>query len=43
MLSGRVGPLRGRKLMDRKRLLRNPLVWIAAVLLLYFVFTVLFD
>ncbi|MCG8924550.1 ATP-dependent zinc metalloprotease FtsH [Lentzea sp. CC55] len=29
--------------MDRKRLLRNPLLWIAAVLLLYFVFTVLFD
>ena len=36
-------PPAGRKCMDRKRLLRNPLLWIAAVLLLYFVFTVLFD
>ncbi len=29
--------------MDRKRLLRNPLLWIAAVLLLYFGFSTLFD
>ncbi|WP_309110365.1 ATP-dependent zinc metalloprotease FtsH [Saccharothrix sp.] len=29
--------------MDRKRLLRNPLLWIVAVLLLYYAFTVLFD
>ncbi|MGQ0837163.1 ATP-dependent zinc metalloprotease FtsH [Actinokineospora sp.] len=29
--------------MDRKRLLRNPLVWILAVLLLYFAFSMLFD
>ncbi|GGM98368.1 ATP-dependent zinc metalloprotease FtsH [Lentzea pudingi] len=41
--SGRVEAAPGRKCMDRKRLLRNPLLWIAAVLLLYFVFTVLFD
>ncbi|KAA2262306.1 ATP-dependent zinc metalloprotease FtsH [Solihabitans fulvus] len=29
--------------MDRKRLLRNPLIWIVAVLLLYYAFSVLFD
>ncbi|GGP35865.1 ATP-dependent zinc metalloprotease FtsH [Saccharothrix coeruleofusca] len=29
--------------MDRKRLLRNPLLWIVAVLLLYYAFNVLFD
>ena len=29
--------------MDRKRLLRNPLLWILAVLLLYFAFSTLFD
>ncbi|GDY30770.1 ATP-dependent zinc metalloprotease FtsH [Gandjariella thermophila] len=29
--------------MDRKRLLRNPLIWIIAVLLLYYAFSVLFD
>jgi cell division protease FtsH len=29
--------------MDRKRLLRNPLLWILAVLLLYFAFSMLFD
>jgi cell division protease FtsH len=29
--------------MDRKRLLRNPLLWIVAVLLLYFAFTTIFD
>ncbi|HEX6340787.1 ATP-dependent zinc metalloprotease FtsH [Umezawaea sp.] len=29
--------------MDRKRLLRNPLLWIAAVLMFYFIFTMLFD
>ena len=29
--------------MDRKRLLRNPLIWILAVLLLYFVISMLFD
>ncbi len=29
--------------MDRKRLLRNPLLWIAAVLLLYFGFSTLLD
>ncbi|GAA1237988.1 ATP-dependent zinc metalloprotease FtsH [Prauserella halophila] len=29
--------------MDRKRLLKNPLLWIAAVLLLYFAFSMLFD
>jgi cell division protease FtsH len=29
--------------MDRKRLLRNPLVWILVVLLLYFLITMLFD
>ncbi|MQA14602.1 MAG: ATP-dependent zinc metalloprotease FtsH [Pseudonocardiaceae bacterium] len=29
--------------MDRKRLLRNPLLWIVAVLLLYFAFSSLFD
>jgi cell division protease FtsH len=43
MQSGRVGPRRGRKLMDRKRLLRNPLVWILVVLLLYFLISMLFD
>jgi cell division protease FtsH len=43
MQSGRVGPPRGRKLMDRKRLLRNPLVWILVVLLLYFLISMLFD
>src|SRR5438128_977172 len=29
--------------MDRKRLLRNPLIWIVAVLLLYYAFSTLFD
>ncbi|MCR3720859.1 MULTISPECIES: ATP-dependent zinc metalloprotease FtsH [Prauserella salsuginis group] len=29
--------------MDRKRLLKNPLLWIVAVLLLYFAFSMLFD
>src|SRR5829696_741867 len=29
--------------MDRKRLLRSPLLWIAAALLLYFTFSALFD
>ena len=29
--------------MDRKRLLRNPLLWIVAVLLLFYAFNVLFD
>ncbi|WP_031467986.1 ATP-dependent zinc metalloprotease FtsH [Sciscionella sediminilitoris] len=29
--------------MDRKRLLRNPLLWILAFVILYFVFTQLFD
>ncbi|MGH3763464.1 ATP-dependent zinc metalloprotease FtsH, partial [Actinophytocola sp.] len=29
--------------MDRKRLLRNPLVWILVVLLLYFLISLLFD
>ncbi|MFC5286798.1 ATP-dependent zinc metalloprotease FtsH [Actinokineospora guangxiensis] len=29
--------------MDRKRLLRNPLLWILAVLLIYFAFSMLFD
>ncbi|MBO0840183.1 MAG: ATP-dependent zinc metalloprotease FtsH [Sciscionella sp.] len=29
--------------MDRKRLLRNPLIWILAVVVLYFAFTELFD
>ncbi|MDU0292812.1 ATP-dependent zinc metalloprotease FtsH [Saccharothrix longispora] len=29
--------------MDRKRLLRNPLLWIVAVLVLFYVFNVLFD
>ncbi|TCP56733.1 membrane protease FtsH catalytic subunit [Tamaricihabitans halophyticus] len=29
--------------MDRKRLLRNPVVWILAVVLLYLVFSTLFD
>ncbi len=29
--------------MDRKRLLRNPLVWIAAVLIIYYAFSVLFS
>jgi cell division protease FtsH len=29
--------------MDRKRLLKNPLLWIVAVLLLYFAFSSLFD
>jgi cell division protease FtsH len=29
--------------MDRKRLLRNPLLWILAVLLVYFAFSMLFD
>ncbi len=29
--------------MDRKRLLRNPLVWILVVLLLYFLISMLFD
>ncbi|SDX11978.1 cell division protease FtsH [Amycolatopsis xylanica] len=29
--------------MDRKRLLRNPLLWIAVALLLYFAFSSLFD
>src|SRR5690606_34826457 len=30
-------------LMDRKRLLKNPLLWIVAVLLLYFAFSMIFD
>lgn len=29
--------------MDRKRLLRNPLLWLLAVLLLFYAFSVLFD
>ena len=29
--------------MDRKRLLKNPLLWIVAVLLLYFAFSMVFD
>ncbi|MFD2417555.1 ATP-dependent zinc metalloprotease FtsH [Amycolatopsis pigmentata] len=29
--------------MDRKRLLKNPLLWIVAVLLLYFAFSTIFD
>ncbi len=29
--------------MDRKRILRNPLVWILAAILVYFTFSVLFD
>jgi ATP-dependent Zn proteases len=29
--------------MDRKRLLRNPLIWIVAAILVYFTFSVLFD
>ncbi|NIJ10089.1 cell division protease FtsH [Saccharomonospora amisosensis] len=29
--------------MDRKRLLKNPLLWIVAVLLLYFLFSMMFD
>ena len=29
--------------MDRKRLLRNPLLWIVALLLVYYAFTTLFD
>jgi cell division protease FtsH len=29
--------------MDRKRLLRNPLIWILAAILIYFTFSVLFD
>ena len=29
--------------MDRKRLLRNPLLWIVAVLLLYFAFSTIFN
>src|SRR5262245_35010422 len=29
--------------MDRKRLLRNPLTWILAAILVYFTFSVLFD
>jgi cell division protease FtsH len=29
--------------MDRKRLLRNPLIWIFAAILVYFAFSVLFD
>ncbi|WP_027942865.1 ATP-dependent zinc metalloprotease FtsH [Amycolatopsis taiwanensis] len=29
--------------MDRKRLFRNPLLWIVAVLLLYFAFSTIFD
>jgi cell division protease FtsH len=29
--------------MDRKRLLRNPLLWIVAVLLIYYLFSVLLD
>src|SRR5437763_16129604 len=29
--------------MDRKRLLRNPLLWIVAVVLLYFAFSTIFD
>jgi cell division protease FtsH len=29
--------------MDRKRLLRNPLLWIVALLLVYYAFNVLFD
>ena len=29
--------------MDRKRLLRNPLIWILAAILVYFTFSVLFD
>ncbi len=33
----------GRSCMDRKRLLRNPLIWILAAILVYFTFSVLFD
>ncbi|MDT7553616.1 MAG: cell division protease FtsH, partial [Pseudonocardiales bacterium] len=29
--------------MDRKRLLRNPLIWILAAVLVFFAFSVLFD
>ncbi|MGH8966501.1 MAG: ATP-dependent metallopeptidase FtsH/Yme1/Tma family protein, partial [Actinomycetes bacterium] len=29
--------------MDRKRLLRNPLIWILAAILVYFTFSMLFD
>ena len=29
--------------MDRKRILRNPLIWILAAILVYFTFSVLFD
>ncbi|HYH31122.1 MAG TPA: ATP-dependent metallopeptidase FtsH/Yme1/Tma family protein, partial [Pseudonocardia sp.] len=29
--------------MDRKRLLRNPLIWILAAILVYFTFSLLFD
>ncbi|OZM70892.1 cell division protein FtsH [Amycolatopsis antarctica] len=29
--------------MDRKRLLKNPLLWIVAVLLIYFAFSMIFD
>ncbi len=29
--------------MDRKRLLRNPLIWILVAILVYFTFSVLFD
>lgn len=29
--------------MDRKRLLRNPLLWILAVVLLYLAFSTIFD
>ena len=29
--------------MDRKRLLRNPLLWIVALLLIYYAFSTLFD
>ena len=33
----------GRSCMDRKRLLRNPLIWILAAVLVFFAFSVLFD
>ena len=29
--------------MDRKRLLRNPLIWVLVVILVYFAFSTLFD
>ena len=29
--------------MDRKRLLRNPLLWVVALLLVYYAFSTLFD